>query len=400
VSASPVHDTNGDIIGSVSVVRDITENKRAEAALQKSEEQYRTLFNTMTEGFCIIEVLFDEDENPIDYIFVEANPALEKQTRFSNVVGKRIRELYPAAEEYWLKIFGKVALTGESAQFENPLEALHRWYEVYAYRIGQPTSRKVAIILNEITERKKTEEALKESEEKYRNIVETANEGIYAVDAEAKITYVNSKLAEMLGYSLEECIGRPMWDFLSKENKDIVKLNLEKRGRGIEEVNEFKMEMKDGSPIWTLVNAKPLFDNDGKFIGAVCMLTDITERKEAEQALANIELARKKEIHHRIKNNLQVISSLLDLQAEKFKDRENIKDSEVLEAFRESQSRVISMALIHEELYRGGGFETLNFSAYIEELSGNLLSTYRLGNTDISLNLHSDPPVNFFIEFR
>jgi two-component sensor histidine kinase len=116
------------------------------------------------------------------------------------------------------------------------------------------------------------------------------------------------------------------------------------------------------------------------------MLTDITKRKEAEQALASIEIARKKEIHHRIKNNLQVISSLLDLQAEKFKDRENIIGSEVLEAFRESQSRVISMALIHEELYRGGGFETLNFSAYIEELADNLLSTYRLGNTDISLN--------------
>ncbi len=92
------------------------------------------------------------------------------------------------------------------------------------------------------------------------------------------------------------------------------------------------------------------------------MLTDITKRKEAEEALANIEIARKKEIHHRIKNNLQVISSLLDLQAEKFKDRENIKDSEVLEAFRESQDRVISMALIHEELHKGGGFETLNFS--------------------------------------
>ena len=98
VSASPVHDTGGNIIGSVSVVRDITENKRAEAALQKSEEQYRTLFNTMTEGFCIIEVLFDEDENPIDYIFVEANPAFENQTGLKNVVGKRVRELIPTNE--------------------------------------------------------------------------------------------------------------------------------------------------------------------------------------------------------------------------------------------------------------------------------------------------------------
>jgi two-component sensor histidine kinase len=112
------------------------------------------------------------------------------------------------------------------------------------------------------------------------------------------------------------------------------------------------------------------------------------ERKKAQEVLTNIEIARKKEIHHRIKNNLQVISSLLDLQAEQFRNRECIKDSEVLEAFRESQDRVISMALIHEELYKGGEFETLNFSMYVEELAEKLLQTYRLGNSDINLKLN------------
>ena len=92
---------------------------------------------------------------------------------------------------------------------------------------------------------------------------------------------------------------------------------------------------------------------------------DITERIESEKSLFKAEKTKKKEIHHRIKNNLQVISSLLDLQAEKFKNREWIKDLEVLEAFRESQDRVISMALIHEELYKGEGFEILDFSKYI-----------------------------------
>ena len=91
------------------------------------------------------------------------------------------------------------------------------------------------------------------------------------------------------------------------------------------------------------------------------MLSDINKRKEAEESLAKIEIARKKEIHHRIKNNLQVISSLLDLQGEKFKGRKNIQDSEVLEAFMESQNRVISMALIHEELYKGEGLRHLIF---------------------------------------
>lgn len=111
------------------------------------------------------------------------------------------------------------------------------------------------------------------------------------------------------------------------------------------------------------------------------------ERKRSEEMLANIELSRKKEIHHRIKNNLQVISSLLDLQAETFRGRKDIKDSEVLGAFRESQDRVKSMSLIHKEMYRSEGFETLNFSPYIDELAKNLFLTYRLGNSDISLNI-------------
>jgi two-component sensor histidine kinase len=117
------------------------------------------------------------------------------------------------------------------------------------------------------------------------------------------------------------------------------------------------------------------------------IVQDITERKKAEESLANIEIARKKEIHHRIKNNLQVISSLLDLQVEKFTNRKWIKDLEVIEAFKESQDRVISMALIHEELYKGSGFEMLNFSPYIEKLAENLFRTYRLGSTDINLNV-------------
>jgi two-component sensor histidine kinase len=122
----------------------------------------------------------------------------------------------------------------------------------------------------------------------------------------------------------------------------------------------------------------------------------VTERRETEEFLKNIEIARKKEIHHRIKNNLQVILSLLDLQAEKFSNREFIKNSEVLEAFRENQDRIISMALIHEELYKGGDLDTLNFSSYIKELVENLFHTYNLGHTNIILNMNLEE--NIFLD--
>jgi PAS domain S-box-containing protein len=267
----------------------LAERKQAERALQKSEEQYRTLFSTMNEGFCIIEILFDEHEKPIDYIFIEANPAFENQTGLSNVVGKRIRELIPANEEYWYEIYGKVALTGESVRFENRVETLHRWYEVYTYRIGQPDSRKVAIIFNDITENKQAEEAIRESEEKYRNIVETANEGIWVTDPDAKTTYVNKKIAEMLGYTLDEMIGRSVLDFTDEEGKAITKRNLEKRKQGVDESFEFKFIRKDDSYLWIIANTKSLFDKDGTFIGSLAMLTDITERKQMEEELRKSE---------------------------------------------------------------------------------------------------------------
>jgi PAS domain S-box-containing protein len=253
----------------------------------------------------------------------------------------------------------------------------------------------ISFISRDITERKRVEEKLRESEEKYRNIVETANELILITDNENVITYVNTKIIDMLGYTTEEFIDRPVWGFISEEYRPIVKKNLEKRRQGINGGYELKLISKDGSSLWTFLNAKPLFDKEGKYVGAMSMLTDITKRKEAEEALNYIETARKKEIHHRIKNNLQVISSLLDLQAEQFRKREDIRDSEVLEAFRESQDRVISMALIHEELYKGGGFETLNFSSYIQELANNLFQTYRLGNADISLNIDLEENISF-----
>jgi two-component sensor histidine kinase len=117
------------------------------------------------------------------------------------------------------------------------------------------------------------------------------------------------------------------------------------------------------------------------------VVQDITELRKIEDKLSIIETARKREIHHRIKNNLNVISSLLDLQAEKFRDRENIKDSEILEAFGENQDRIRSMTLIHEELYKDKDADVINFSLYIEELTDNLLRIYKRENTEVSFSI-------------
>jgi len=243
----------------------------------------------------------------------------------------------------------------------------------------------VSFNARDITERKKVEEKLRESEEKYRNIVETANESISIIDSRGIVTFANKKLWDMLGYSVEESINKSAYDLI--EDAEAFKRKQEDRLKGVSDTYELKAVRKDGSKLWVLASVKPLFNEKGEYIGSLGMFTDITKRKEAEEALKNLEIARKKEIHHRIKNNLQVISSLLDLQAEQFSNRECINDSEVLRAFRESQDRVTSMALIHEELYRGGETDKLDFSSYIKELVDNLFLTYMVGNKDISLKM-------------
>jgi PAS domain S-box-containing protein len=138
--------------------------KRTGQRLRQSEERYRTLFNSVDEGFCIIEIIFDDSDKAIDYLFLETNPSFEKQTGLVDVQGKRIRELVPDMEEHWLEIYGKVALTGEPVRFESHAQHLARWFDTYAFRYGDRENRQVAVLFADITERKRTEEALHEAD--------------------------------------------------------------------------------------------------------------------------------------------------------------------------------------------------------------------------------------------
>lgn len=778
------------------VFRDITERRKAEEALRKSEERYRTLFTNMTEGFVLAEVIWDENDKPCDYRYLEINPVYERSTglKKEKVLGRSILEVVPNVSPTMIKKLGEVALSGKPEHFEIFSQITGKYFDTYAfspergkvaatfrditarkqaeealqqsrdtlqaiidaaqagiivaqadgkillanantqrilggpitgdahrpaggYKIATPDGTPVpqgelplslalkgqtvtdiellimrddgtrtvvlasatplkknhrkpwgaVAVLQDITERKKMEKKLQESEEEYRNIVETASEGIWIGDPESRTIYVNKRLTEMLGYSQDEMIGKFAWDFADEAGKPLIKKYIKRRWQGIDERYEFKFLRKDGSPLWVIVSSKALFDKAGKFTGSMSLLTDITarkeaeaklretfdnleekvkertmqleeayksleesekrlaeaqrmahlgnwewniatdkvywsnetyrifglkpqefeiifstflnyvhpddreyvneaikralngkpysidfriilseeerivhaqgeavfdeknvpvrmrgtvqditenkltqqkiqqseeryrsfienfkgiafqadenfipvflhgtveeitgyseeefmskqrwkdiihpedlpsiyeeeervrnssyrasgevdfritrkdgkikwvheiyqkipgkdgipdryqgaiyditERKEAEETLAKIDRIRIKEIHHRIKNNLQVISSLLDLQAETFSQLETCKTPEVVQAFMESQNRVISMALIHEELYKGDRIDTLDFSAYLRKLTSELFSSYNLRNKNIGLKL-------------
>lgn len=162
----------------VEFITDITDRKQAQEASRRSEERYRTLFESIDEGFCVIEMLYDENDTPLDYRFLEINPAFEKQTGLEQAEGKTARQLVPNLEDHWVEIYGKVALTGESLRFENHSEAMNRWFDVYAFRVGQPESRKVAVLFKDVSDRKRIEaerEQILQREQTAREAAENAN---------------------------------------------------------------------------------------------------------------------------------------------------------------------------------------------------------------------------------
>ena len=159
------------------VTFDVTDRRRMVDALRESEERYRTLFGDSTTGLCIVEMKFDADQRPIDYMIVEGNAAFEQQTGLVGANGKWVSEVAPGLERHWFDLYGRVALTGEPARFENPADVFGRWYDVQAIRIGEPEARRVAILFNDITARKGLElrqQVLLELNDAIRDLIDPA----------------------------------------------------------------------------------------------------------------------------------------------------------------------------------------------------------------------------------
>jgi PAS domain S-box-containing protein len=166
---APVYDDDGALVAVIGTSHDISERVAAERALRESEAKYRRLFDSLDEGFCVIEVLFDEAGSPVDYVFLEANPAFEQQTGLSDAIGRRMRELNPAHEEHWYRIYGEIVKTGEPRRFvESAIPLIGGWYQVYAFPIGGPGENQVAILFNDITEQIRAEASLREYAENLR----------------------------------------------------------------------------------------------------------------------------------------------------------------------------------------------------------------------------------------
>ncbi len=171
------------------------------------ETRYRALLDALDQGFCIIEVLFDDRGTPVDYRFLETNAAFEAQTGLREAAGRRMRELAPGHEEHWFRIYGAIALTGNPERFEQPAAALGRWYDVYAFRIDAPERRRVAVLFRDITERKRAELELHASQDALR---QSEAEHAIARRAAEEANLAKDRFLAMVGHELRSPLAAMM----------------------------------------------------------------------------------------------------------------------------------------------------------------------------------------------
>ncbi|MDY9927223.1 sensor histidine kinase [Methanosarcina sp.] len=255
-------------------------------------------------------------------------------------------------------------------------------------------------------ERKRAEEERQKSEERYRIVTEQTGQLIYEYDIEENQIYWAGAIEKVTGYTQKELlnIGVDLWinNVHPDDRRKVWNQKIADCARYITNTEnkkdfqiEYRFKRKDENYIYIEDHGVCLQKGNYLVNKVLGTMKDITERKKAENVLKKIEDARKKEIHHRIKNNLQVISSLLDLQAEKFAGSEVYNTSKVLAAFRDSQNRVISMALIHEELYGSREASTLDFAVYLHKLTEDLFRCYNVGTSGAHMLLEIEEKTFF-----
>ena len=332
---SPVFDTSGKLTAISVIARDTTERKKADEKLQESErrlsEAQRIAHIGNWDNDLVIGELYWSDEM---YRIFGRKP--QEGINYD----KFLSSIHPDDRDYVYKFTKKAfnekiyATNYRIIRPDGEERIVHSERDVIFDERKNPVRMRGTV--QDVTERKKAEEKIKI----LANAVESSNDAIMTGSLDGIVTSWNKGAEQIYGYSAGEILGQNA-SILEPEHLkgDIKRFNEKiKRGEKVKNYETVRIR-KDGTQINVSVTLSPVFDDSGKMIALSVVVRDITERIKAEKLLAKAEEARKKEIHHRIKNNLQVISSLLDLQAEKLKGRKNISDSEMLNAFKESQDR-------------------------------------------------------------
>ena len=280
-------DQAGNIIGILSSGIDLTERKLAENTLRDNE----MIYNKVQEIAHIGSWDWDIPSNTLKFSpELYAIYGITPDEFDGNMATLYEKIIHPDDKEELFKAQELALKEGKPRQMEFRIlrqdgSVRHVWVDATATFNDKGVMVRMIGITQDITERKNAELAYRDSESRYRMIVETAQEGIWTIDAENNTSFVNPRMAEMLGYRVDEMLGRSMFDFMDDEGRQLAFENIERRKAGIAEQHDFKFLHKNGSEIWAELMTNPLLDSDGTYIGALAMITDVTERRHSEQTL-------------------------------------------------------------------------------------------------------------------
>ncbi len=370
-TVSPLRGPGGNVIGGIGVVIDITNLKKTEETLKKRDEVFRAVFDQSPAGI----VLFSRD-----LVVTDCNRRYEEIMRSTRekIVGfdmknLRDRTVFPAIRE---------ALDGKTSFYEGPYitttSGITLWVSFSASPIRDINDEVTGamIVAIDLTERWKAKEALRESEERYRDLFDNANDIIFTLDLNGKYTSFNKQALVITGYTFDEAATMTISDIVAPEYRDLSwKMLKKKLEKGESTTYEVELQAKDGRRI-PLEVITQLMIKDGRPVGIQGIGRDITERKLMEEQIRKSLREKEtllKEVHHRVKNNFQVIMSLINLQSS------SIENSELQKSFDDTQKRIRSMALVHELLYQSEDISRVDISIYIATIVNELYAGFHGG---------------------
>lgn len=384
---SLVRDDAGRPCGIASIARDISEQRRAETALQESEKRYRQISQLSVDYFFRVDI--SPDGAPV-LAYVSEN--------FTNITGRSrddltgldrwIDVIHPGDRERFLAFYRGIMAGGKKDTFEcrSFLQSgAMRWISVSVYPTADPGSGRVTSILGavkDITEQKLAEEKTQETQKQLEFLLGVTKTGIDIIDENLNVLYVDPGWQKVYG----DPEGKKCYTYFM--NRDTIcplcgipeSLRTKKHT-----VTEETLPRENGRIIE--VHTIPFQNSDGKWLVAEFNI-DITERKKAEERLTSSLREKEtllKEIHHRVKNNMQVITSLLSLQAQ------YLGSEELAKHFLEAENRIRSMSLVHEKLYQSEDLGRIDFSLYLAELANTIMYSYSSVSQSITMDIDARP---------
>lgn len=383
-TAAAIRDSVGVLIGAIETLEDITDLKKAEEALLESEEKYRTLVENVS------EIIFSVDvEGRITYISQQVESATGYKPK--QIIGRHFGQFVHPEDLPGLSESFRLSLAGHLKSFD--FRVLGKGGRiVHAQVSSRPIiegDRAVGLhgVITDITERKRVEHELRDSEMKFRGLFEHVFDGVYQTKPDGTFLTTNPALITMLGYkSEEELLALNVASlYANPRDREVMKKKLETEG----ELHgyELLLKRKDGRLINVIQNAYTIKDGRGRVAYYEGTLTDVTALKQIE-AEVKAKLKEKdimlQEINHRVKNNLQIISSLLRLQYDR------VLHPEAKDILRGSLNRVRAMALTHEKLYKSEDLSRIDLNDYLKSLTTHLLALYAEGGENIKIRIEAE----------